>query len=93
MATFVGTQFQSRERELWADHSSCGGRSVADDAAALSVRDARRRDVRRRDVRRRTLEAQLSRLLRRMDGGPSAADTAERAARLTARLERDDLDW
>jgi hypothetical protein len=88
MATFVGTEFQSREPELSADHSSCGGRSVAGDAAALLVTDAGRREV-----RRRILEAQLSRLVRRMDDGPSAADTADRAARLVARLERDDFDW
>jgi hypothetical protein len=88
MATFVGTEFPSRELDLPADHSSCGGRSVAADEAALLVRDAWRRDV-----RRRILEAQLSRLLRRLDDGPSAADTADRAARLAARLERDDFDW
>lgn len=88
MATFVGTGFRSRELELSADRSSCGGRSVAGDAAALLVREAHRREV-----RQRILEAQLSRLLRRMDDGPSAADTADRAARLAARLARDDLDW
>lgn len=88
MATFVGSEFQSRELELLADHSSCGGRSIAGDATALLVRDASRRAV-----RRRILEAQLSRLLHRMDDGPSAADAADRAARLAARLERDDFDW
>jgi hypothetical protein len=88
MATFVGNEFQSPELELSADHSSCGGRSVAGDAAALLVSDASRREV-----RRRILEAQLSRLLRRMADDPSAADAANRAARLAARLERDDFGW
>ena len=55
--------------ELSADHSSCGGRSVAGKGAALLGRDATQREV-----RRRILEAQLSRLLRRMDDGPCAAD-------------------
>jgi hypothetical protein len=60
---------------------------VADTAAAFLVRDASVRAV-----RRRMLEAQLSRLRRRMDEG-FAADTADRVARLVARLECDDLDW
>src|SRR5688572_16310778 len=51
------------------------------------------RDETRREVRRRILEAQLSRLLRRMEDGPATADVANRAARLIARLNRDDLDW
>ena len=88
MTTFVHTEFPSRELGPLVDHSSCRGRSVADTAAAFLVRDASVRAV-----RRRMLEAQLSRLRRRMDDGLSAADTADRVARLVARLERDDLDW
>ena len=88
MTTFVRTEFQSRELGLLADHSSCGGRSVADKAAAFLVRDASVRAV-----RRRMLEAQLSRLRFRMNAGLSAGDAAGRVARLVARLERDDLDW
>jgi hypothetical protein len=88
MTTFVHSGPQSDQRMPTADRSSCGGRFVVDDAAALQAREASRRVV-----RRRILEAQLSRLLRRIDGGPSASDAADRAARLIARLERDDLDW
>ena len=86
--TLVRSESLGRERELSADHSSCGGRSVADKEGALLVRDATRREM-----RRRILEAQLSRLLRRTDDGPCTADLTGRAARLIARLERDDLDW
>jgi hypothetical protein len=84
----VRSESLGRELELSADHSSCGGRSVADKEGALLVRDATTREV-----RRRILEAQLSRLFRRMDDGPCTADLTGRAARLIARLERDDLDW
>src|SRR3954451_20312791 len=88
MATYVRTEFQGRGLELSADHSSCGGRSAATQAATLLARNASRREV-----RRRILEAQLSRLLRRMNNGSPAAGDARRAAVLVARLERDDLDW
>jgi hypothetical protein len=73
---------------LLTDYSSCGGRLAAGMTVALRVRDAGRREI-----RRRILEAQLSRLLRRVDAGPSAVDAADRAARLIASLEHDDLDW
>jgi hypothetical protein len=88
VTTFVHAEFHGRQLEPAVDHSSCGGRSVADKVGALVVRDGTRRVV-----RRRILEAQLSRLLRRMEDGPATADVAGRAARLIARLDRDDLDW
>ena len=88
MTTFVRSDSLGRELELSADHSSCGGRSVADTEGALLLRDATRREV-----RRRIIEVQLSRLFRRMDEGACTDDVTGRAARLVARLERDDLDW
>jgi hypothetical protein len=89
MTVSVGTGTDARPDDGSLHSVMCGGRSVADMAAALQVRDAHVRHV-----RRPILEVQLSRLLSRAhEGGASGADAAVRAERLIARLERDDLDW